>query len=152
MSVLSPAEFTFPTRLDDATVVIGETNLSRVAMINDRRFPWGLIVPRVLGVEEFYQLSSEHRGVLMDEISALAEGMTKEFDCYRVNVADIGNRVSQLHVHVVARQTDDALWPQVVWSQPRKEFADPNARRSAVLRLNKAAANIASFTTTERKW
>ena len=31
------------------------------------------------------------------------------------NFAHIGNVVSQLHLHVVGRSSDDACWPQPVW-------------------------------------
>jgi diadenosine tetraphosphate (Ap4A) HIT family hydrolase len=30
-------------------------------------------------------------------------------------LAALGNQVSQLHMHVIARQTDDAAWPKPVW-------------------------------------
>ena len=36
----------------------------------------------------------------------------------KINVAALGNQVAQLHVHIIARRTDDAAWPDPVWSAP----------------------------------
>ena len=35
--------------------------------------------------------------------------------CDKLNVGALGNRVSQLHVHIVARFAGDAAWPGPVW-------------------------------------
>jgi diadenosine tetraphosphate (Ap4A) HIT family hydrolase len=49
-----------------------------------------------------------------------------------MNVAALGNVVPQLHVHVVARQPDDAAWPAPVWGlQGRRPWDD--AGRSELL-------------------
>jgi diadenosine tetraphosphate (Ap4A) HIT family hydrolase len=36
-------------------------------------------------------------------------------DCDKLNIAALGNVVSQLHVHVIARREGDAGWPRPVW-------------------------------------
>jgi diadenosine tetraphosphate (Ap4A) HIT family hydrolase len=33
----------------------------------------------------------------------------------KMNVANLGNMVRQLHVHVVARHVGDAAWPGPIW-------------------------------------
>jgi diadenosine tetraphosphate (Ap4A) HIT family hydrolase len=43
-------------------------------------------------------------------------------------MAAIGNVVPQLHIHIVARSGDDALWPKPVWGA-----APPRAYDSAAL-------------------
>jgi diadenosine tetraphosphate (Ap4A) HIT family hydrolase len=37
------------------------------------------------------------------------------FKPVKINLATIGNKVDQLHIHCVARHTHDAAWPDVVW-------------------------------------
>ncbi|MNR69298.1 hypothetical protein D3C85_1944470 [compost metagenome] len=34
-----------------------------------------------------------------------------------MNVATLGNVVSQLHMHVIIRRRDDAAWPAPVWGR-----------------------------------
>jgi diadenosine tetraphosphate (Ap4A) HIT family hydrolase len=44
-----------------------------------------------------------------------------------MNVGALGNMVPQLHIHIIARQTNDAAWPAPVWgvgeAQPYSEDA-----------------------------
>ena len=37
--------------------------------------------------------------------------------CRKINIGALGNVVSQLHVHVVARREGDAAWPGPVWGK-----------------------------------
>ena len=43
--------------------------------------------------------------------------LLRQLGCHKVNVAAIGNRVPQLHLHVVGRRRDDPCWPGVVWGR-----------------------------------
>lgn len=45
--------------------------------------------------------------------------------CDKLNVAAIGNVVPQLHIHIVARRHDDALWPKPVWGAAPPRPYDP---------------------------
>ncbi len=51
------------------------------------------------------------------ETSALAKVLNELFDADKINVAALGNVVSQLHMHVIVRKRDDAAWPAPVWGQ-----------------------------------
>ncbi|MDF2489533.1 MAG: histidine triad protein, partial [Pseudomonas sp.] len=39
------------------------------------------------------------------------------FAADKMNVATLGNVVSQLHMHVIVRRRDDAAWPAPVWGK-----------------------------------
>ena len=52
----------------------------------------------------------------MDESCLLGEFLMNEFSGDKLNVAALGNQVPQLHIHVIARKTDDAAWPAPVWN------------------------------------
>ena len=47
----------------------------------------------------------------------LSEFVKLTFDSDKINVATIGNMVSQMHIHVIGRRRDDAYWPDVVWGK-----------------------------------
>jgi diadenosine tetraphosphate (Ap4A) HIT family hydrolase len=51
----------------------------------------------------------------------------------KINVASIGNKVRQLHVHTIARRVDDSAWPGTVWD---KGPAVPYDRDSVLQRVS----------------
>ena len=78
---------------------------------------WLILVPHSEHTE-FYQLSSAQQQRLLGEINRLSSCLQDEFGSDKINVATIGNVVSQLHIHVIGRRHDDAYWPDVVWGKP----------------------------------
>jgi diadenosine tetraphosphate (Ap4A) HIT family hydrolase len=101
-------------RLRDDTVAVCDLALSRLLAMNDADFPWLILVPRRAGVSELTDLGSE-QSEFMNELSVVSHALKEETRCDKLNVAAIGNLVPQLHVHIVARRVDDALWPKPVW-------------------------------------
>jgi diadenosine tetraphosphate (Ap4A) HIT family hydrolase len=73
----APEKFTLHQRLIDATAPLGQTNLSIILMINDRRYPWVLVVPKRTGVEEIFALNRDDRITLMEEISTISRHMKR---------------------------------------------------------------------------
>jgi len=82
--------------------------------MNDARFPWLILVPRVEATE-IIDLAAPDRARLLDEIVTVSTALRNATHCDKLNVAALGNLVRQLHVHVVARLTTDAAWPRPVW-------------------------------------
>ena len=119
------AAFALDPRLADTTTPVGDLPLCRVLLTDDRRFPWLLLVPRRAEVRELADLDGADRHHLMDEIHAASEILRRLYHPAKLNVAAIGNKVPQLHVHVIARQTDDALWPETVWGSPAEPYGHP---------------------------
>jgi diadenosine tetraphosphate (Ap4A) HIT family hydrolase len=104
------------------TALVCELALSRLLAMNDANFPWLILVPRRAGVSEIIDLGAE-QALLMDEIALVSCALKDETRCDKLNVAAIGNMVPQLHVHIVARRKDDAVWPKPVWGAlPRREY------------------------------
>ncbi|HTC03108.1 MAG TPA: HIT family protein [Xanthobacteraceae bacterium] len=105
------------------TVLVHDLAMSRLLAMNDANFPWLILVPRRAGVSEIIDLGAEQT-LLMDELALVSRALKDETRCDKLNVAAIGNMVSQLHVHVVARRKDDAAWPKPVWGAlPRLAYA-----------------------------
>ena len=111
--------FALHPRLQADTTPISDWPLSRVLLMNDRRFPWLVLVPRRSDVSEVFELSESDRALLSGEIARAAQHL-KDFAKARghgdkINIGTIGNVVPQLHIHIVARAKDDPAWPGVVW-------------------------------------
>ena len=107
--------FNLDARLQKDTVWMGDFPLSRVLLMNEARYPWFILVPRVDSVSEIYQLSSSDQIQLLGESVSLLKWMSEAFIPDKMNVAAIGNIVRQLHLHHVARKVGDPAWPRPVW-------------------------------------
>jgi diadenosine tetraphosphate (Ap4A) HIT family hydrolase len=116
--------FELHPRLADDAIVIGRFNLSLLLLSKDANYPWCILVPQREDLVEIYHLSEEDQLQLMRESCRLSEVMTSLFDAHKMNVAALGNLVHQLHVHHIARFSDDAAWPQPIWGKlPAKAYS-----------------------------
>lgn len=93
--------------------------LSDVRLMNDERFPWLILVPRREAVVEILDLNPADQNLLWTEIRAAAEALKKACRPDKLNIGALGNQVSQLHVHVIARFRSDEAWPAPVWGAGR---------------------------------
>ena len=117
--------FILDTRLQEDTWLIGDFPLCRLLLSNDSNYPWFILVPRREGISELFQLDDADQPLMWAETTALAGVLKELFTADKMNVATLGNVVSQLHVHVIVRKRDDAAWPAPVWGKhPAKPYSD----------------------------
>jgi diadenosine tetraphosphate (Ap4A) HIT family hydrolase len=107
--------FSLDPQLDADTMPLGRLPLSRVLLMNDARYPWLILVPEKPGLAEIIDLSEPDQQQLMREIAAASQALKALFNPDKLNVGALGNRVRQLHVHVIARFVSDAAWAGPVW-------------------------------------
>ncbi|MVV49502.1 HIT domain-containing protein [Pseudomonas sp. PB120] len=116
--------FALDPRLQQDTVTIGDFPLCRLLLSNDSNYPWFILVPRRDDISEIFQLGVADQQLLWQETTALAEILNVTFDADKMNVAALGNVVSQLHMHVIVRKREDAAWPAPVWGKhPAKPYS-----------------------------
>lgn len=115
--------FQLDERLAADTIELGDLTLCRVLLMNDAQYPWVILVPRREGVREIFELSDADQQQLLRESSAVSQAMAQHFKAEKMNVAALGNMVPQLHIHHIARFSDDAAWPKPVWGvHPAKAY------------------------------
>ena len=127
--------FALDPRLAADTHAIGELNLSRLVLFDDARFPWLVLVPRIAGARDLIDLDEGDQRTLLGEIDAVSRALFALVNPDKLNVAALGNVVPQLHVHVIARFSGDAAWPQPVWGRGeriRYDEAAPEERIAAL--------------------
>lgn len=110
--------FQLHPKLAQDTFLVGDFPLSTCRLMNDCQFPWLILVPRVSGVKEIYELSGADQVQFLKESSWLASQLAKTFGADKMNIAALGNQVSQLHFHHIVRYQNDAKWPNPVWGIP----------------------------------
>ncbi len=106
--------FLDPTLKQD-TLAVASLRLSDLLLMNDARYPWCILVPRRLDVTEWHHLGSTDQQALSEEISTLSTVLAAWPGVQKLNVGALGNRVRQLHVHVLGRHDGDPAWPDPVW-------------------------------------
>jgi len=109
--------FILDSQLERDTLPVGDFPLCRLLLINDAQYPWFVLVPRREDVSEVFQLSQADQQALWAETAFLAEALKDTFAADKINVAALGNVVSQLHMHVIVRRRTDVAWPAPVWGR-----------------------------------
>ncbi|HEX3897072.1 MAG TPA: HIT family protein [Rudaea sp.] len=107
--------FALDPQLQADTQPVGDLLFSRVLLMDDARFPWLILVPRIAGLRELIELSADDQKRLLDDINRAAHVLHAIENPDKLNIAMLGNVVSQFHVHVIARFARDAAWPKPVW-------------------------------------
>ena len=107
--------FALDPRLAADSVFVADGPLSQVRLMDDARFPWLLLVPRVPGAAEWIDLDGGQQRLLLAEINRVSHLLRAEPGVEKLNIAALGNIVRQLHVHLVGRHSADPAWPGPVW-------------------------------------
>ena len=97
--------------------------------MNNAYFPWVILVPRIEGISELFQLTEVDLVSFHKESNYFLEAMSSAYNADKMNIASLGNIVSQLHTHVIVRYKSDEAWPSPVWSfQETKKYEDALAK------------------------
>ena len=117
--------FKLDARLENDTRRIASWPLCDLLLMNDRQYPWCILVPRVANLSEIFQLSPIQRQQLDLESIFLSKTLMAIFEGEKLNVAALGNVVKQLHIHHVVRYSKDPAWPAPVWGKfPAKAYSE----------------------------
>ena len=102
--------------------LITELKLCSIRLIDNAKFPWIILIPKRKNITDISELNSKDQMLLMKEIVHCSKLMKKIFKTNKLNVEKIGNIVPQLHIHIIARSTNDSSWPLSVWVVKGKPY------------------------------
>ena len=121
--------FELHERLAADTFLVSDLPVCRVLLMNDKRFPWLILVPRREGLRDFDDVAGAEKPNFHAEIDLASQVLREATRAEKMNVAALGNMVPQLHVHVIARFSTDAAWPGPVWGKGEAEpYGEEEAR------------------------
>ena len=120
--------FALDPRLVADTHAIGALPFSELLLMDDARYPWVILVPRIAGDQR----------LLLGEIDRVARALESLLNPDKLNIAALGNVVAQLHVHVIARFTSDAAWPNPVWGRGERVIYGERERAARIAALRAA--------------
>ena len=115
---------------------IKDLNLCSVHLINNSKFPWIILIPNRKNITDITELNLKDQVLLMKEIVFCSKLMKKIFKTKKLNVEKIGNIVSQLHIHIIARSKKDSTWPSSVWVTKEKPYLK-STLKTVINRLEK---------------
>jgi len=115
---------------------ITELNLCTIRLVNNCKFPWIILIPKRKKITDIFQLNKKDQNLLMEEIVYISKKMKKIFNAFNINVEKIGNIVSQLHIHIIARSKKDSSWPLSVWVVKKKKYSKKSLDKT-MLKLKK---------------
>ena len=127
--------FELHPKLAADTLFVTDWPLCRVLLMNDSTYPWLILVPRRPDIAELTDLEAADQMTLTAEIARASLALRGLVLPHRINIGALGNVVAQLHVHVIARFTDDPAWPRPVWGTlPGAPYGE-EAQKEALARL-----------------
>ena len=127
--------FTLHPRLAADTIFVADDPLCRVLLMNDARYRWLVLVPRIAGAVELFDLSAQDRAALTEEIAAASRALKQLTGAAKINIGALGNLVPQLHIHIVARNPSDPAWPGPVWGHSAAVPYDAQTRDAFLAQL-----------------
>ena len=114
-----------------------DLKLCTIRLNDNSKFPWIILIPKRNKITDISDLNYKDQTLLMKEIVYLSKVMKKLFKTSKLNVEKIGNIVSQLHIHIIARSKKDSSWPLSVWIVKEKNYSK-TALKLIVEKLRKA--------------
>lgn len=115
--------FTLHPTLAADTAVVTDLPLCTVLLMDDRHYPWLILVPRHAGLRDVDEVPEKDVPRLHQELRAACAVMRARYAPHKLNVAALGNQVPQLHIHVIGRFEVDGAWPKPVWGVlPREPY------------------------------
>ena len=116
---------------------ITELKLCTIRLIDNSKFHWIILIPKRKKITDIFQLKKKDQNLLIKEIVYASKVMKKTFKAFNLNVEKIGNVVSQLHIHVIARSKKDSSWPLSVWVVKKKNYSKI-ALEKTIFKIKKA--------------
>jgi|TARA_B110000881_G_scaffold123230_1_gene108277 diadenosine tetraphosphate (Ap4A) HIT family hydrolase len=116
---------------------VTELKLCNIRLIDNSKFPWIILIPKRKKITDIFQLNKKDQTLLIQEIVYVSRIMKKTFKAFNLNVEKIGNIVSQLHIHVIARSKKDSSWPLSVWVVKKKSYSK-SVLKKTIVKLQKS--------------
>ncbi len=126
------AGFELDPRLDRDSEPLMWLGLCELRIMNDRRWPWLMLVPQRPTAVEIHDLTPLDQTMLTFEANTVSQALKRATGCTKVNIGALGNVVPQLHMHIIARNEGDPNWPGPVWGfEQRIPYAREELHRFA---------------------
>jgi diadenosine tetraphosphate (Ap4A) HIT family hydrolase len=126
--------FVLHPQLEKDSEFVIELTLCSVRLINDVNYPWLILVPQIPNISDVIDLTDVQQQILWQESALVSQALKHLFTPDKLNVAALGNMVSQLHLHHIVRYKNDISWPKPIWGQvPAKPYSEQQQAQQITL-------------------
>ncbi len=88
---------------------------------NESKNPW-LIIFTKKPYKELSDMSDELRAKLFALAMIVEKTMLEFYSPTKINLASFGNELPRVHLHIIARFSDDEYFPNSMWGEKLREF------------------------------
>ena len=140
--------FKLDKRLERDSHLAVTHNHIQIRLADDKRYFWVILVPAFTlehdstFVSEIHDLPTSLATDLWSISSHISKWLQAHTKADKINIAALGNVVSQLHLHVVARHRSDPAWPAPIWGHGAMdplEMSELNRRLASLQDWHKKA-------------
>jgi diadenosine tetraphosphate (Ap4A) HIT family hydrolase len=112
---------------------IAELAVSTAGLFPDQSFRGRCLVTLREHHTELFQLTPAMRRAFLEDVSRVAEAISRALNPIKVNYELLGNMVPHMHWHIIPRFREDGVYPRPIWASelPRKIL--PPAERDALI-------------------
>ena len=114
--------------------------LCKILLENESHYPWILLVPRRSNLSRIMDLEQMDQLQFLKELDLSQKVLWNSFTLTQLNVAAIGNKTPQLHIHIIGRKSIDPAWPHTVWDHQEKLAYTSQEKEAIIGRLRAAFA------------
>ncbi len=107
--------FLINSQLENDSVFLAKLNLCQLRLMKDGELDWFLLIPERENLVEWFDLNQKEQVDLSAEIIKVSSILKEIGKVEKINVANLGNIVSQFHVHIIGRKKNDRAWPSPIW-------------------------------------
>ena len=107
--------FKLDLKLEKDSFLIDFFDEIQIRTINDSRYIWFILVPALPQLKEWHDLHPALEAKLLHITRNLSQFLSQTLRAEKINIAALGNIVSQFHLHIIARHKGDTSWPNPVW-------------------------------------
>ena len=107
--------FKLDDRIEQDSFLVKEFNDFQIRIMDVKDVFWVILIPTKINLIELSDLDIDKRNNLINFAIELGDFLKSNEEYDKVNIAMLGNVVSQLHLHLVMRNKSDPAWPGPVW-------------------------------------
>lgn len=127
--------------------VLGTLDRATVLLNRNACVGWLILVPETEALD-WHELDDSEHDQISAQIRSLAGFTARWFAADKLNVATLGNVVSQMHIHLIARHHNDPCWPKPVWGHLDTAREYTSAELKAIRYALHAELDLATDETT----
>jgi diadenosine tetraphosphate (Ap4A) HIT family hydrolase len=101
-------------------LVFFESRVSVAKLNPDQAFEGYTFLTLKWHEEELYELADKDRKQFLEDMSLVANALSKTFKPDKMNYELLGNSMPHLHWHLVPRYTSDPMWGRPIWAGNRR--------------------------------